>query len=80
LGVSELHATASVLDTASKHAIFALVVLIEELRKVLGSVTNAAHEAEHLNGNSSSSVPYMKEFFDFAWSERSVVMRKKRWP
>lgn len=80
LGVSELHATASVLDTASKHAIFALVVLIEELRKVLGSVTDAAHEVEHLDGNSSSSVPYMKEFFDFAWSERSVVMRKKRWP
>ena len=80
LGVSELHATASVLNTASKHAIFSLVVLIEQLREVLGSVTVAAHEAERPEGTNSPSVPYMTEFFSFAWSERSVVMKKKRWP
>jgi len=80
LGVAELHVRASVLDTASKHAIFSLVVLIEQLREVLGSVTVAAHEAERPEGTNSPSVPCMTEFFSFAWSERSVVMKKKRWP
>lgn len=80
LGVSELHARVSVLDAASKYVIYSLVILIEELREVLGSVTYAAHEVERLAGNSSPSVPHMTEFFSFAWSERNVVMRKRQWP
>jgi hypothetical protein len=80
LSVSNLHARASVLDSASRHAIYAIVLLIENLREVLGYVTEAAHKAEQLEGRKSPSVPFMTEFFDFAWSERKVVMRKRCWP
>lgn len=80
LNVPDLHARASVLDSASRHAIYAIVVMIESLREVLGYVTETAQKAERLEGGKLPSVPNMTEFFNFAWSDRKYVMRKKRWP
>lgn len=80
LDVGGLFARVSELDTASKHAVFALVSLIEALREVLEQVTDAAQSVNRKISPSIPTVPHMTEFFQFAWADRAYVMRKRRWP
>lgn len=77
MDVAHLHVRTSELDTAAKHAIYALVTLIAALREAIDSVCCAARTASPLG---TSSVPNMKEFFQFAWVNRQYVTRKRRWP
>ncbi len=78
--VTRLFTRASELDVASIHEIFALVTLISALRDVLGSVCGRAWEANPKVASGFADVPDMKEFFEFAWTDRKYVMRKKQWP
>ena len=70
----------SELEIAAKHAIFALVTLIAALSEVLGSVCESAWVANPPTSSGMTDVPNMKEFFQFAWPDKSYVMRKTRWP
>lgn len=80
LDVAGLHARVSMLDSASKHAVFALVQLISFLRDVLGSLADLAQSLERAQSSDAAVIPYMREFFYFAWADRAYVMRKRRWP
>ncbi|TCD46880.1 hypothetical protein [Chlorobium sp. N1] len=68
------------LDVAAKHAIYALVVLIAALRKVIDSLCDSAREASPNSNSGVADIPDMKEFFQFAWTDKQYVMRKRRWP
>jgi hypothetical protein len=80
MGVAQLHVRASELDTAAKHAIYALVTLIAALRDVIDSLCDSAWAANPSKKGSLAEVPDMKEFFQFAWADRQYVMRKRQWP
>lgn len=79
MDIARLHSRASELDTASRHAIYALVTLISALREVIASLCYSASEVAD-NQSGTCDVPDMAEFFQFAWAERQYVMRKRRWP
>ena len=80
MDVAPLHVRASELDTAAKHAIYALVTLIAALREVLDSLCDSAWTANPPGNSCVADVPDMKEFFQFAWADRQYVMRKRQWP
>lgn len=80
MDVAPLHVRASELDTAAKHAIYALVTLIAALREVLDSLCSSAWTANPPGNSGLADVPDMKEFFQFAWADRQYVMRKRQWP
>lgn len=80
MAVAPLHVRASELDTAAKHAIFALVTLIAALREVIDALCDAAWSANPPGPSGTATVPAMKEFFQFAWADRQYVMRKRQWP
>lgn len=80
MGVASLHVRASELDTAAKHAVYALVTLISALREVIDSLCNSAWQANPAGRSGTSDVPDMKEYFEFAWANRQYVMRKRVWP
>ncbi len=80
MDVVPLHVRASELDTAAKHAIYALVTLISALREVIDSLCDSAWAANPPGKASLAEVPDMKEFFQFAWADRQYVMRKRQWP
>ncbi len=79
-GVASLHVRASELDTAAKHAVYALVTLIAALREVIDSLCDSAWKASPAGRSGMPDVPDMKEFFQFAWADRQYVMRKRMWP
>lgn len=68
------------LDIASKYAAAALVGLIVSLRDVLDVVANEADEVGRTVHGGIANIPVMGEFFEFAWTEPTVLMKKKRWP
>lgn len=80
MDVVPLHVRASELDTAAKHAIYALVTLIAALREVIYSLCGAAWSANPPGTSGAATVPDMKEFFQFAWADKQYVMRKRQWP
>lgn len=80
MGVAPMHVRASELDTAAKHAVYALVTLIAALREVLDSLCGSAWTANPPGNSGVADVPDMKEFFQFAWADRQYVMRKRQWP
>jgi hypothetical protein len=80
MDVVPLHVRASELDTAAKHAIYALVTLIAALREVIDSLCGSAWTNNHLGTSGVATVPDMKDFFQFAWADRKYVMQKRRWP
>lgn len=79
-GVASLHVRASELDTAAKHAVYALVTLIAAMREVVDSLCDSAWNASPAGRSGMPDVPDMKEFFQFAWADRQFVMRKRMWP
>ena len=80
MGVARLFTRASELDTAAKHAVYALVTLIAALREVIDSLSDSAWKASPAGRSDMPDVPDMKEFFHFAWADRQYVMRKRQWP
>ncbi len=80
MDVVPLHVRASELDTAAKHAIYALVTLIAALREVIDVLCGATRAANGPGTPGVATVPDMKEFFQFAWANRQYVMRKRQWP
>lgn len=80
LGVGGLHQRASELDTAGRYAVWYFVQLTEALRKVLDGATYKAHQAEERSGKGRGNIPFMGEFFEFAWSDKTYALRKKVWP
>ena len=80
MDVVPLHVRASELDTAAKHAIYALVTLIAALREVIKSLCGAAWSGNPPITSGLADVPDMAEFFQFAWAKRQYVMRKRQWP
>jgi hypothetical protein len=80
MDVAPLHVRASELDTAAKHAIYALVSLIAALREVIDSLCGSCLGGQSSRHSGVATVPDMKEFFQFAWADRQYVMRKRQWP
>ena len=80
MDVVRLFTRASELDTAAKHAIYALVTLIAALRDVIDTLCSSTWAANPPNASGVADVPDMKDFFQFAWPNRPYVMRKRRWP
>lgn len=80
MDVAPLHVRASELDTAAKHAIYALVTLIAALREVIDALCDSAWTANPSDKSGVAVVPDMREFFQFAWADRQYVMRKRQWP
>lgn len=79
LSVAQLHKQAFVFEISSRYAVLHLVKLIEGLRTVIEAVCDVAHEAERVLNLPEPLIPHMHEFFEFAWSDPSVL-KKKRWP
>ena len=80
MDVARLFTRASELDSAARHAIYALVTLIAALREVIDSLCDSAWKASPAGRSGMPDVPDMKEFFQFAWADRQYVMRKRMWP
>lgn len=80
MDVAPLHVRASELDTAAKHAVYALATLIAALREVIDALCSGARAANPPGASGVADVPDMKEFFQFAWADRQYVMRKRKWP
>lgn len=80
MDVAPLHVRAAELDTAAKHAVYALVTLIAALREVIDSLCGAAWAANRPGACGVADVPNMEEFFRFAWADRQYAMRKRQWP
>lgn len=78
--VRGLFTRASELETAAKHAIFALVSFVAALRSVLEAATHSAQQINLESTPGVAEVPGMEEFFQFAWPDKKYVMRKRRWP
>ncbi len=76
MGVASLHVRAFELDTAAKHAVYALVTLIAALRKVINSLCDSAWKASLAGRSGMHDVPDMKEFFQFAWADSQYVYAK----
>lgn len=67
MDVARLFTRASELDSAARHAIYALVTLIAALREVIDSLCDSAWKASPAGRSGMPDVPDMKEFFQFAW-------------
>lgn len=80
MGVARLFTRASELDSAARHAIYALVTLVSALREVIDSLCDSAWKASPAGRSGMPDVPDMKDFFQFAWANKQYVMRKRRWP
>ncbi len=80
MDVAPFFTRVSELDSAARHAIYALVTLIAALREVIDSLCDSARKASPADRSGMTDVPDMKEYFQFAWADRQYVMRKRRWP
>lgn len=80
MDMARLHVHVSELDTAAKHAIYAMVTLIATLRDVICSLCSSAWVANPPGNSGVADMPDMKDFFMFACDNRQHVMRKRRWP
>lgn len=80
MAVASLHVRASELDTAAKYAIYALLTLIAALREVIDFLCDSAWTVNPSGKSGVADLPDMKEFFQFAWTDRQYVMRKRQWP
>jgi hypothetical protein len=80
MSVARLFSRTSELDSAARHAIYALVMLIAALREVIDALCESAWKASPAGRSGVPDVPDMKEFFQFAWADRQYVMRKRMWP
>ncbi len=80
MGVASLHVRAFELDTAAKHAVYALVTLVVALREVINSLCDSAWKASPAGRSGMHDVPDMKEFFQFVWADSQYVKRKRMWP
>lgn len=67
-------------ELASRHAVYHVLVIVSALKKLIEQVVDSAHLLAQRLGQTQISVPYMYEFLDFAWTDKSYVLRKKRWP
>lgn len=77
VGVARLFTRTSELDSAARHAIYALVTLIAALRKVIDSLCDNIWKASPAGRSGMPDIPDIKEFFQFAWADRQYVMRKR---
>jgi hypothetical protein len=64
-------------ELASRHAVYRILTILEPLKQLLSGLSS---DAGTLSKNANAAVPYMPEFLEWVWLERSVVLRKKRWP
>ena len=79
--VAGLHTRSSELETAARYAIHALVTLVAALRDVIESVCEDCWKTElDMGQDGTAHIPHMREFFDFAWTDKSYVRRKRKWP
>jgi len=62
-------------ELASRYAVFRLLTVLEPLKHLLSGLSMAARPL-----SSTPVVPEMHEFLQWVWLERSVVLKKKRWP
>ena len=67
-------------ELASRHAVYHTVVLIAALKDLIEFVVDSTHSAAQQMGQKQIAVPYMYEFLDFAWLNKSHILKKKRWP
>ena len=79
MSAAQLHKQAFMIDISSQHAVFHIVRLVEGLRTIIGVICDLAHQTEQSLKLPVPMIPHMNEFFEFAWSDPSVL-RKKRWP
>lgn len=80
MDVAPLHVRASELDTASKYANYALIVLIAALRDVTDSLCDSAWADNRAAQTGAAEVTAMKEFIQFALTDRQYVTRKRQLP
>ncbi|MFZ5643491.1 MAG: hypothetical protein ACOY46_07865 [Bacillota bacterium] len=66
------------LNEAAKHVIWHLILLIAPIMELIDVLSQQV--AEIARGQKISNIPYMREFYDFLLTDRSYVLRKRRWP
>ena len=78
--VTQLITRSSELQTAARHAIYAIVTLILALRELLETLCFKCQRIGPDEGTGIAHIPEMREFFDFAVNDKRYVMRKCKWP
>ena len=67
-------------DIGSPHVIWHMYQLLHPIRHALEAASESAHRTNHRILGSQQAIPFMEEFVSFLSYEKSMVLRKKRWP
>jgi len=59
---------------------FAVLRLIKFLAPIRDLLRDISQAALCVNDSPKQAVPFMEEFLDWVWDDRSYVLRKRRWP
>jgi len=71
-------ATPRLQELGCRYAVYHVIRIIDGLREAISNVMYRAIQREA--GHAPAIVPHMYEFLDFAYANRTYVLRKKRWP
>ena len=80
LDLNELLILPQLQDIGAKHAVYHVMAILSPLKEILKSVTHSAVRAHTDSDRSKPKVPFMGEFLDFIWFDKSYILRKKKWP
>jgi len=79
LDFSSVFSTPRIYDLAAPHVIWEMLLLLAPMRDFVVAAAHAAAQLAQARGP-EQVIPFMAEFFEFIWLERSWQMRRKRWP
>ena len=71
--------TPSIYELAAPHVIWEMLLLLAPMRDFVVAAGHAAAKLPQARGP-EQVIPFMSEFFEFIWLERSWQMRRKKWP
>jgi len=68
------------LSEGAKYAVWYMLLLIAPLTKLICYLATDATELSIKKNGSVATIPEMSDFFGIFWNERTLVLRKKKWP
>jgi len=70
----------ALLDSASKHLVWELLLILAPLRDFIVESGHASEQTVAGRNRNIANVPNLSEFFEFIWLDRDYALKKKRWP
>lgn len=64
-------------ELSSRYAVYRILEILEPLKELLSGLSS---DTAVLSQGQPAAVPHMHDFLEWVWLNKSVVLRKKRWP